>query len=521
MNKKLTLPRLLTSEFSILFYLAIFKLLLHIYCINQYGYFRDELYYIACSKNLAFGYVDQPPLSIFILAFTRFFFGDSLFAIRIFAAIAGAVTVFLTGLMVRKLGGGRFSQFLAALAVIASPVLLGNSGRYFSMNAFDILFWALACYILILIIKDNKPKLWLFFGIVIGLGLLNKYSIGFLCVGLVLGLLLTPERKQLFNKWFWLGAVISFLIFLPHILWEIKYDFPSLEFMYNASKYKNTPVTFLAFLSGQVTEAPIGSVFILIAGLYFCFFHKASKQFHFFGWTFIIIFVLMVLTNAKIYYLSPIYPIFFATGAFMLEKLLNNPVGKWIKPVLIIIVLTFGTISALFSIPILSPEGFINYAKSLGVTPRSDERSRQGLLPQHYADMFGWEEMVATVAKVYQSLNQEEQSKCYIYVRNYGEAGAIDFFGGKYNLPKASCAHNSYWYWSPVDSTGEIGIIFGESNDLKASTEDLRNYFEEVKHTATFECKYCMPYENNRPIFICRKMRGSFKTIWKHEKHFI
>jgi len=135
--------------------------------------------------------------------------------------------------------------------------------------------------------------------------------------------------------------------------------------------------------------------------------------------------------------------------------------------------------------------------------------------------MHGWEKMAATVAEVYQNLTPDEQLKCVIYVRNYGEAGAIDFFGKKDKLPKATCAHNNYWFWGPPkDTSGEIAIIFGVSQGFQRSYEDLQPHFEEVEHAATFTCIYCMPYENNRPIFICRKMKGSLQEIWEGEKHY-
>ena len=176
-----------------------------------------------------------------------------------------------------------------------------------------------------------------------------------------------------------------------------------------------------------------------------------------------------------------------------------------------------------FAMPVLPVETFIEYQDLLGLTTHREERNEIGMLPQHFADMSGWENMVATVAKVYQSLSLEEQSKCVIYVRNYGEAGAIDFFGEKYGLPKATCAHNNYWLWGRGDGTGEVVIIFGITCDVQRSLDDLRPHFEHVEYAVTFTCKYCMPYENNRPIFICRTPKGPITDIqafWGQLKYF-
>jgi 4-amino-4-deoxy-L-arabinose transferase-like glycosyltransferase len=245
--KKIFSLKWLSGNTLIVAVIALFKFILSMAFSGSYGYFRDELYYIACSDHLDWGYVDQPPLSIFILKISRWMLGDSLPAIRFTAVLAGVVVVIIAGLIARKLGGGRFAQGFAAASALMSPVILGNAGRYFSMNAFDLLFWSLAFYVLISIIKENKPKLWPVFGLIAGLGLMNKYSILFLGIGLIAGLLLTSERKQLINKWFWIAAAVVLLVILPHIIWEIQHDFPSIEFIRNASTEKNVGMTFMDF----------------------------------------------------------------------------------------------------------------------------------------------------------------------------------------------------------------------------------------------------------------------------------
>lgn len=174
-----------------------------------------------------------------------------------------------------------------------------------------------------------------------------------------------------------------------------------------------------------------------------------------------------------------------------------------------------------FALPVLPVEKFIRYERILGMTPKAEERSALGALPQDYADQFGWEEMVKTVAEIYHGLPKAEQDSCVIYVRNYGEAAAIDFFGKRYGLPNALCAHNSYWYWGPGTKTGNIAIIFGNTLDARASLENLRAAYRQVELAATTKCDYCMPFENDRAIFICRGMRTTFQDIWPRERFFI
>jgi hypothetical protein len=521
MTEKKTIHAWIFTETGILLLLALLKLVIHVPFFNSYGYFRDELYYIACSKHLAWGYVDQPPLSIFILAIVRFLFGDSLIAIRVVPAIAGASTVFLAGLMARQLGGGRFAQFLAAFAVLTSPVVLGNGGRYFSMNSFDLLFWALAGYIIILIVTKDNQKLWLLFGLVAGLGVMNKYSMGFFLVSLLLAMLLTSHRKQFLSRWFWLGGLIGVGIVVPHLLWEYRNGFPTLEFIHNATYVKNTPTTPWAFFIGQLNDAGLANSPIWIAGLMYCLFRRERNGYRFLGIQYIILFVIMASQNSKSYYLTPIYPMLLAPGAVALEMLTQRSRLRLLKPVLVTAMVILGFIAAPFALPVLPVDSFIRYQYGLGKTPPREERGQTGDLPQYYADMFGWPEFADTVASMYRKLTPEEQGDCFIYVRNYGEAAAIEFFGRQYGLPQPACAHNSYWYWKPKGWNGKVAIILGGSRDTTECRKDLERFFENVEFGAMTKSEHAMPYESGRSFFICRRARISLDQLWERDKMFM
>jgi hypothetical protein len=293
--------------------------------------------------------------------------------------------------------------------------------------------------------------------------------------------------------------------------------------MRNAATYKNLPTPPLEFIMGQFLDVGFANALLWLPGLVYCFFHREGKQYRLFGWMYISIFVVMVLTNAKVYYLSPIYPTLLAVGSVAVSRFITRTGWIILKPAVLGIVILSGLVTMPFAIPVLPIERFIAYQESLGLAPPQEERNVVGELPQHYADMFGWEEMVETVAGVYQMLSPEDQGKCVIFVRNYGEAGAIDFFGRKFDLPRAACGHNSYWNWGPPPKgrTGEVAVIFGESNDVEESYEDLIEHFEEVNYVASTSCQYCMPYENNRPIFLCRRMKQSFQEIWDRLRFYI
>jgi hypothetical protein len=512
--------KLFSNDNTIPIFIALVQFVIQIMFHGNYGYFRDELYYIACSNHLDFGYVDMPPLSIAVLTLNRWILGDSLQALRFLPTLAVAGVVILAALMARRLGGGRFAQGLASLTIVAAHGLLG-AGRFFSMNAFDIFLWALAGYLVIKILTEDNQKLWLAFGIVAGLGLLNKYSMGFLCIGLVAGLILTSQRNQLASKWFWYGALAAFLLFLPHIIWEIKNGLPTLEFMHNASQMKNAPITIIDFFSGQLRDINYFNAPLWLLGLYFFLFHRIGKQYRVLGWTYIVVFVIMVAGNAKVYYLSPIYPMLLAGGSVFVEQIIRKHSWNWMKPVYVSLLIVWTMIALPFTLPVLLVEELISYQKLLGITPRADERSALAELPQYYADMFGWEKMAADVAKVYRTLTPEEQAECLIFVRNYGEAGAIDFFGKQYGLPNATCAHNNYWLWGPGQRTGRIAIIFGDHRTLDGNLADLSRSYKHVELAATTNAKYCMPYENGRMIFICKEMNTTFQKIWPKERFYI
>src|SRR5271170_1644823 len=218
--------------------LATAKVLLQLGGVRHYGFFRDELYYLACGEHLAWGYVDQPPLIAFMAWLARHLLGNSIISVRLFPILAGAAVVFLTGILARELGGGRFAQFLAAAAMLFAPAYLAFDS-FLSMNAFEPLFWLLCAWIAVRIVKGASPKWWLAFGVVAGIGLENKHSM--LVFGFALmGVLLLSRRWDIFKSpWIWLGGAIALAIFLPNLLWEMHNGWPQIEVVRNAQLYKN------------------------------------------------------------------------------------------------------------------------------------------------------------------------------------------------------------------------------------------------------------------------------------------
>ena len=502
------------KENSALIFLSLFKFLLLLLFAGNYGLFRDEYYYLECSKHLSFGYVDQPPLSILILAVSRTLFGESILGIRVFAYIAGSVTVFVSGLLARELGGSKFAQSLTAITVLFCGVILGTSG-YYSMNVFDVLFSGLLFYYIIKLINRDDPKIWYTIGILFGIALQNKLTPLFIAFGLAAGLLLTKERKHFLRKEIYLGALIALLIFLPHIIWQIANGFPTIEFMRNAAMHKNQHMSILEFSKNASFELNPGFVIFIITAFYFFFFNEAGKRYKIIGVLFAAVFLVFVFNNGKPYYMGVLYTVMLAAGSVGADILITRFLKYWVRPILLLLMLPSIILVTPFAVPVLKVDSFINFSEFVGLKPGVGERSEQGILPQFYADRFGWKEMVSKTAEVYNRLSPEEKKKAVIIAQNYGEAGAVDYFGKEYGLQKVYSFHNSYWLWGPPsDWEGGIAIVMG------LNKEYCGEFFEEVELAAVHQNKYGMPYENLK-IFLCRKTKMSVNKIWERVKVFI
>ncbi len=489
------------------------KFLVHLYAGRHYGYFVDELYFLACSRHLDWGYADQPPLIAVITWITRLLLGDSLPAIRFFPAVAGAAEVALTALIARELGGKRFAQGLAAIAALVAPAILATDSLL-TMNAFEPLFWMGCAYLLIRIVKTGNQRLWIWFGIVAGVGLENKYSMLIFGAGLVLGLVLTPERRSLARPWIWVGGAIAFLIFLPNLLWNIHRHFPFLEIHANIQRSgRDVPLGPVGFFVEEILTLLPLTLLIWLAGLWFFFASKQGKPFRALGWAWVFTAAAIVTLSPRIYYLYPAFPILFAGGSVMWEGWLDRSRLQWLKAAYPTLMLLTGAVFAPLAVPVLPVETYIRYTRALHLEPPRIETHKLGPLPQIYADQFGWEEMVEKVARVYNSLPPDVRAKTAIFGQNYGQAGAVDLFGPKYGLPPAISGHQNYFLWGPRDYTGESMIV------MDGRLDDLERRFASVEKVASVYHPYSMPYEHF-DIFYCRGLRQPLKEIWPQVKNW-
>ncbi len=484
----------------------------------RYGIFRDELYYLDCARHLAWGYVDHPPLTVFIAWLERHAFGDSLYSLRLFPALAGALTVWLSGRLARALGAAAFGQALAALAALIAPGYL-LFFHLLTVNAFEPLFWTAAALLVVRIIQTGNQKLWLWFGLLAGIGILNKWSMLFFGFGTLLGLVLTPERRALRQKWIWLGFAIAMLLWLPNVIWNVQHHWPFLELMRNVRSsgrdVVQSPIPFL--LDQTIFMNPLTAP-LWVAGAFWYFFgtDPASGErgrYRVLGWTWLFLTVFFMATGGKSYYLWPVYPMLFAAGGVALDAWLSGR-ARILRPIYAAALILGGALLAPITLPVLSPESFIRYLQVSHLPMPEVEHQRTGPLRQQvYADMFGWEDMARQTARAYANLPPDIRSKTAIAAGGFGEAGAINFFGPKYGLPEAISGHQTYWFWGPRDYTGESILLLRESparaHELCANVDVVGR----VHHPYSRE-------DEHFDIYWCHPLKWNLQEIWPRAKHF-
>ncbi len=497
----------LAGDRGLVLVLSVLICVVHFLFSGGYGYFRDELYFAACGEHLDWGYVDHAPLIALIASISRGLLGDSLFAFRFFPALASGATVWVGAAIAREFGGRAFSQLLAALCVVAAPIYL-TFGNLLTMNAFEPLLWSLCAFIAIRAIRLGRPRLWLAFGLIAGIGIENKHSMLFFGFGIALGLAMTEARIVFRSGWFWLGGLVSFFVFLPNLLWQAGHGWPTLEFLSYRQAERNVSISAITFIAEQGLLCGPFAAAVAIAGLAFLLFSRPGRPYRFLAWGYFTVLTELILLGGKIYYLAPFDVILFAAGAVWVERALARSRHGWWKPAILAPIAATAVLAAPLAMPVLPLAAASRYARFWGVEKVRVEVQPVGELPQLFADMFGWEDQVATAAAVLQRLPTHDRERATLLVGAYGEAAALDFFGARYGLPKAVCAENSYYLWGPRDASDEVVISYG-INLLK-----LGQVFADVRTVDVIRSPFAMPDNSNLPVYLCRKPRMSLHEAW-------
>jgi len=485
---------------------------LHVATSGAYGYHRDELYFISCARHLAWGYVDQPPLIAVITKAALFLFGDSLTGIRLLSALAAAATVVITGRVARRLGGGLLAQGLAMLALALAPFYLAV-GNLLTMNAFEPLLWMSAAYLFMKAESDDRPLRWLALGIVVGLGFLNKYSMFFYMGSVCIGIALTPQRRAFARPGFWLAVAVAIVLVAPNLVWQFAHGWPQIDELRNAAADKNVTLDPLSFYLQQFLMMSPLSAPLWIAGLWFLLFSPSGARLRWFGFTYIILSIVYLLLQAKVYYLAPIYPVLIAAGSVVIERFVQP--RRWLAVAYATMLLVAGLAIAPEAFPLLPLKTFIAYQHIFDVRGIKMEKHPDGIVPEQFADELGWNTLVDTMSAAYHKLPPQQRAQAVLLTYNYGQASALEFFGPKFGLPRALSGHNNYFLYGTQGASGNVVLAVGLDARL------LRTEWKSVVQVATYHDDYVLPDENDLPIYLCTQPLGDFSAWWPHTRRYI
>ncbi|HON58402.1 MAG TPA: glycosyltransferase family 39 protein [Smithella sp.] len=508
--------RIVANDNFPLLIVVLLKVLLHLLTINRYGYFIDELYNIASARNLSSGFVEISHLGPMIYAGWISVFGHSLFSLRMLALIPGVITVVTAGWIARELGGKRFAQFMTSLTVCLGLVWLAFNS-FLGCDGFDQAASAVFLLLLIRIFKTGNQKLWMAAGIAAGVAILFKQTLLFYLPALFLGLLLTKHRRSFLNGHFWAGVLCGLLVLTPQIIWEFQHHWPLLEYWSVYARQRTYHASWHEFVMMQVLIYSPAVVLVWLAGVLNFLMNKKMSDFKVFGFLYIFLLLICFLGHVKAYVTAAIYPVLFAGGYIGMEELSDKAWMKTVRWVFSVIIIAVLFLSLPHALPVFNVQNQARYFQLFSFANRhvKFDSFAQVELPEFMADRLGWEERVRAVAEVYHSLPPDQRKKTSIYAHYYGFAGAIDVLGKRYGLPDSLCGHLSYHLWGYKQQRPENLIV------VQVDGESLKGICEVVEIGGYIPfIPYAMPYDNGKPIFVCKKMKLSIEELWPLVKHY-
>jgi hypothetical protein len=484
---------------------ALVKLLTHFLTNTHYGLHRDAYLYYEMRNHLDWGYLEVPPM-IALLAKGAELLGGSIFAIRLFPALIGALTIFLAGVLVKELGGKKWAVVFTCGGLLLSPAFLwGNT--LFQPVSFNQFFWFLSAYWLVKISKTDQPKYWYALGITAGIALLTKYSIAFYFTALFIGILFSPLRKWLLRPQPWLALLIALAIFTPNLIWQFQHNFPLIHHMRELAETQLVNIRPVDFILPQFLFHLAG-IILWLSGLIYTLFHKEARPYRWAGWALLFTLILIGLASGKSYYTIGAYTVLFVFGGIALEKLIVR------KSIRVLFLATYFLMTLPFipySLPVLKLSPMVEYCAFMKEKMGFDmflrwEDGRYYPIPQDFADMHAWEEMVANVGKVYHSLTEEEKDRTQIFGGSYGHAGAINYFKKKYDLPGAVSFSSSFLLWAPDEADFDAQLMI---DNYRISESE---YFESVELLDSNETRFA---RDPGYIYLFSQPRSEVPGAWK------
>jgi hypothetical protein len=479
---------------------------IHIAFSGRYGFHRDELLSYSNAMHLDWCYVVYAPLTAWLARAELVVFGTSLMGYRFLPAVAIALVSVFAGLIARAMGGGRRAMLVAAVAAgIAGPTCF--AGTFFSYMSFDLLWWVLVAWATARLLQTEDARWWIVIGAGMGLGLLTKYTIVFFAVGLLVGMLLTPNRRFFRSGWFWCGVGVAVVMALPVIVWQFQHHFVALAWMQSIHardiRWGRTDY----FIPNQFwnTTSPV-TVPLWCAGLWFLFATRTGKPFRVLGWMYVITMILFVVVRGRDYYLAPAYPMLMAAGAVWGESWIGakSPRAQRRITRTVWISLAIGALAV--------------FALTLPIAPVQSTWWRIANATNTCFSMeIGWPELAATVAQVRDSLPVEERSGVGILAADEGETGAVNLYGRAYGLKEAISGMNSNWlrgYGNPPPQT-VIAVGFKRS--------ELDQIFARCEVAARLSNPYGIVNDaigDRAQVYVCRDIRLPWPEFWKHFQYY-
>jgi 4-amino-4-deoxy-L-arabinose transferase-like glycosyltransferase len=468
---------------------------------TRYGFHRDELYFMECARHLQASYVDQPVLTPLLAWVSLKLFGVSLLALRLWPALAAWATVVVAGLTAREFGGGRRAQLLAAIATATMPVLLGGD-HLFGPTAFDILAWAALALVVARIGRTGDVRWWLAGGLVLGLGLANKHSVGLFAVALVIGIFLAGGRRLVLNRWFAAGAAIAVAFTIPDIWWQAQHQWATIGMTHALAQENGGLGNIVGFVIGQLIMSAVAMVAVWVAGLRFLW-RSGRPLWRALVWAYAILFVFFaVTTGGKIYYLAGAYIFLLAGGAVAIDARLAAA-ARGLRRLLLAT-----AVSVAIAVPLVLP-----------VLPAGDIGWTQKVNPV-LAESVGWPQLVSTVRTAWFSLPAGQRADAVIFTSNYGEASAINVLGT--GLPQAVSGHNTYWWWGPGNprATTVLAVMPGPA-DGGGYAAFLGQFFTSVRAVATLSNPYGLHNQEwGGQVYLCTGPRQPWGQIWPQLRHY-
>lgn len=483
----------------------------------EYGYHRDELFYIAIGDEWNFSNLDMLPLSPLYLKLFTFLFGYSLKVIHFASSLGSACTLGIACLITKELGGGKYSILLTGIFMLFIGFIAAD--KIFTYNILNDFIWISALYGLVRALKDNNPRWAIFIGICIGFGMLNKVTVLFLPFAIVVSLIFIPQRVWFRSKWIWIAGCIIIFFSVPFLLWQFKHDWYLVNYATKYSGELSYKASFPSFLWNQIAPNNVLSFPVWSAGLLLLLISSKWKSFRLLGICYILLFLTFYLLHLPNYFLQPLYAVLIPVGAISVEQLLfrfdkNRPLLKIVKTAIPVVYIIGSLPSLPFAIPVLPVERLTTYLANFGVDAGvRTTNAPQSVLPIYYADCFGWEEMVKELSSVYHNNLSVKNNEIGIITGNYGEASAVHFYRSKYDLPEA-ISTNGWYYFHAL----EIGTFHSTYVSVGVPVDFLSELFFKVEKKGLFSNPYSMPFENNQSVYLCSFPKCNLKERWFSQK---